>query len=318
MVVLPYYVHHHKAFGRLAILGEFLAIPAVLTCLLFVFVDMGQPRRVMNVLIHPSPHSIMFWDLISLNGYLVLNVLISRATFRAERAGRPPAAWVKPVVYLSIPWAVSIHTVTAFLYAGLASRPFWLTAILAPRFLASAFASGPSLLILLALLVRRVSRFDPGREAVATLGQIVAYAMSVNVFFVGLELFTALYSDIPEHVEHFTYLFLGLHGHSVLAPWMWASLALAALSLVLLLVPRFRRNESLLVLAAVAVVASLWIDKGLGMVVTGFIPSPLAHVTEYWPTLREGLIVLGVYALGALVLTVLYKIAIATREEMET
>ncbi len=317
MVVLPYYVHHYKAFGRLAILGEFLAIPAVLVCLLFVFVDMGQPRRVMNVLLHPSPRSVMFWDLISLNGYLILNILISRATFRAERAGRPPPGWVKPVVYLSIPWAVSIHTVTAFLYAGLAARPFWLTAILAPRFLASAFASGPSLLILLALLVRRVSRFDPGREAIAKLGEIVAYAMSVNVFFVGLELFTALYSDIPEHVEHFTYLYLGLHGHSVLAPWMWASLLLAGLSLVLLLVPRLRRNETLLPVASVAVVASLWIDKGLGMVVTGFVPSPLGHVAEYWPTVREGLIALGVYSLGALVLTVLYKVAIAMREEME-
>jgi len=317
MVVLPYYVHHYKAFGRLAILGEFLAIPAVLTCLLFVFVDMGQPRRVMNVLLYPSPRSVMFWDLISLNGYLVLNVLISRATFRAERAGRPPPGWVKAMVYLSIPWAVSIHTVTAFLYAGLSARPFWLTAILAPRFLASAFASGPSLLILLALVVRRVSRFDPGREAVAKLGEIVAYAMSVNVFFVGLELFTALYSGIPDHVEHFTYLFVGLHGHSILAPWMWASLVLAALSLVLLLVPRLRRNETLLVVASVSVVASLWIDKGLGMVVTGFVPSPLGHVTEYWPTGRETLIVLGVYALGGLVLTVLYKIAIATREELE-
>ncbi len=317
MVVLPYYVHHYRAFGRLAILGEFLAIPAVIVCLLFVFVDMGQPRRVMNVLLYPSPHSVMFWDLISLNGYLVLNVLISRATFRAERAGRPPPGWVKPVVYLSIPWAVSIHTVTAFLYAGLAARPFWLTAILAPRFLASAFASGPSLLILLALLVRRVSRFDPGREAIDKLGEIVAYAMAVNVFFVGLELFTALYSDIPEHVEHFAYLYLGLHGHSALAPWMWASLALAVLSLVLLLVPRLRRNQALLPVASVAVVGSLWIDKGLGMVVTGFVPSPLGHVTEYWPTGREALIAMGVYAVGGLLLTVFYKVAITVREELE-
>jgi len=224
---------------------------------------------------------------------------------------------VKPLVYLSIPWAVSIHTVTAFLYSGLAARPFWLTAILAPRFLASAFASGPALLILLALVVRRVSQFDPGREAIAKLGEIVAYAMTVNVFFVGLELFTALYSDIPDHVEHFTYLYVGLHGHAVLAPWMWASLGLAGLSLVLLLVPRLRRNETLLIVASVAVVGSLWIDKGLGMVVTGFVPSPLGQVTEYWPSGREALIALGVYALGGLVLTVLYKIAIATREELE-
>jgi molybdopterin-containing oxidoreductase family membrane subunit len=318
MVVLPYYVHHYKAFGRLAILGEFLAIPAVLMCLLFVFVDMGQPRRVLNVLLHPTPHSVMFWDLIVLNGYLILNVIISRATFRAERTGQPPPGWVKPIVYLSIPWAVSIHTVTAFLYCGLAARPFWLTAILAPRFLASAFASGPALLILLVLLVRRFGKLDPGEEAVAKLGEIVAYAMAVNVFFVALELFTALYSDIPEHVEHFAYLYLGLHGHGVLAPWMWASLALAVLSLVLLLVPRLRRNPRLLVVAALSVVASLWIDKGLGMVVTGFVPSPLGHITEYWPTGLEALIALGVYGLGGLVITVLYKIAVGVREELQT
>jgi Ni/Fe-hydrogenase subunit HybB-like protein len=316
MVVLPYYLHHYQAFGKLAILGEFLAIAAVTMCLLFVFVDIGQPRRMLNVILYPTPNSMLFWDMLVLNGYLVLNVVISRATFRAERAGAPPPRWVKPLIYLSIPWAVSIHTVTAFLYSGLAARPFWLTAILAPRFLASAFAAGPALLILLSLLVRRVSRFDPGEQAIAKLGEIVAYAMVVNVFFVALELFTALYSDIPAHVEHFAYLYLGLHGHGVLVPWMWASAALAALSLVLLLVPSLRRRRGLLAVAAVAVVASLWIEKGLGLVITGFVPSPLGHVNEYWPTGRETLITLGVYAVGGIVLAVLYKIAIRTREEL--
>jgi len=317
MVVLPYYLHHYKAFGRLAILGEFLAISAVLMCQLFVIVDIGQPRRALNIILYPTPHSMLFWDLVALNGYLVLNVVISRATFRAERAGSSPPAWVKPLIYLSIPWAVSIHTVTAFLYAGLAARPFWLTAILAPRFLASAFAAGPALLILLALLVRRVSRFDAGEDAIAKLGEIVTYAMAVNVFFVALELFTALYSDIPEHVEHFAYLYLGLHGHAALAPWMTVSVALAVVSLVLLLVPRLRRRRGLLVLACFTVVGSLWIEKGLGMVVTGFVPNPLGHVTEYGPTLPEVLIALGIYAAGALVLTGLFKVAIAVREELE-
>jgi Ni/Fe-hydrogenase subunit HybB-like protein len=317
MVVLPYYLHHYKAFGKLAVLGEFLAIAAVTMCLLFVFVDIGQPRRMLNIILHPTPNSILFWDMIVLNGYLVLNVVISRATFRAERAGVPPPGWVKPLIYLSIPWAVSIHTVTAFLYSGLAARPFWLTAILAPRFLASAFAAGPALLILLALLVRRVSRFDAGDEAIAKLGEIVAYAMVVNVFFVALELFTALYSGIPAHVEHFAYLYLGLHGHGVLAPWMWASGLLAVVSLVLLIVPGLRRRRGVLALASVAVVASLWIEKGLGLVITGFVPSPLGHVNEYWPSARETLITLGVYAVGGIVLTVLYKIAVATREELQ-
>ena len=315
MVVLPYYLHHYKAFGKLAILGEFLAISAVIMCLLFVFVDIGQPRRIMNVMLYPSPRSILFWDMIVLNGYLVLNVVISRATFRAERAGTPPPTWVKPLIYLSIPWAVSIHTVTAFLYSGLAARPFWLTAILAPRFLASAFAAGPALLILLTLLLRRITSFDAGKEAVAKLGEIVAYAMVVNVFFVALELFTALYSSIPEHVEHFKYLYLGLHGHGVLAPWMAVSVALAAVALVLLVIPQLRRRDGLLAVAAVAVVGSLWIEKGLGMVITGFVPSPLGHVKEYWPTLPETLIALGIYAVGGLVLSVLFKIAIGVREE---
>ncbi|HEY6002455.1 MAG TPA: NrfD/PsrC family molybdoenzyme membrane anchor subunit [Anaeromyxobacter sp.] len=316
MVVLPYYLHHYKAFGKLAILGEFLAIAAVTMCLLFVTVDIGQPRRMLNIVLYPSPRSILFWDMIVLNGYLVLNVVISRATFRAERAGTPPPGWVKPLIYLSIPWAVSIHTVTAFLYSGLAARPFWLTAILAPRFLASAFAAGPALLILLALLVRKVSRFDAGDQAITKLGEIVAYAMVVNVFFVALELFTALYSDIPAHVEHFTYLYLGLHGHSVLAPWMTVSTALAVVSLVLLVVPQLRRRRGLLAVAAVTVVASLWIEKGLGLVITGFVPSPLGHVNEYWPTLRETFITLGVYAIGGIILTVLYKVAIEVREEL--
>ncbi|MCX6635301.1 MAG: polysulfide reductase NrfD, partial [Acidobacteria bacterium] len=155
MVVLPYYLHNYKAFGRITILGEFLAISAVTMCMLFIFVDMGQPRRVLNMLLYPSPNSVMFWDMISLGGYLVLNALIALVTLSAEHRGVAPPGWIKPVIILSIPWAVSIHTVTAFLYNGLPGRDLWLTAILAPRFLASAFAAGPALLILLCMIIGR-------------------------------------------------------------------------------------------------------------------------------------------------------------------
>ncbi|MCJ7755409.1 MAG: polysulfide reductase NrfD, partial [Thermoanaerobaculales bacterium] len=134
MVVLPYYLHNYKAFGKMTILGEFLAIPAAIMCMLFIFVDMGMPNRILNVFLHPSPRSMMFWDTVALSGYLVLNVIISTFTLSSERREEPPPKWLKPVILLSIPWAVSIHTVTAFLYSGLAARPFWLTAILAPRF----------------------------------------------------------------------------------------------------------------------------------------------------------------------------------------
>jgi len=314
MVVLPYYLHNFKAFGRITILGEFLAVSAVIMCMLFVFVDMGQPARVLNILLYPTLNSMMFWDLVSLGGYLLLNATIGLVSLRAEREGVPPPAWIKPVILISIPWAVSIHTVTAFLYSGLPGRPLWLTAILAPRFLASAFASGPSLLILLCMLAARVTGSRTDREPVQKLAVIVTYAMVINVFFLAMEFFTAFYSGMPEHSEPFRYMFTGLEGHTRLVPFMWTSVILAAASLVLLLVPRYRRNQSLLAVACGMVFGSLWLDKGIGLIVAAFVPSPLGVVTEYAPTLPEAVISLAIWAIGALILTVLYKIALAVRE----
>jgi len=316
MVVLPYYLHDFKVFGKITILGEFLAVAAVTMCMLFIFVDMGQPTRVLNVMLYPTPHSLMFWDMMSLGGYLLLNVVISHVTLDAERKGVAPPKWIKPIIILSIPWAVSIHTVTAFLYSGLAARPFWMTAILAPRFLASAFSAGPALLILFCLVLRRLTRFDVGREPVQKLAVIITYAMSINVFFILMELFTALYSNIPEHVEHFRFLFLGLEGNHTLVPWMWASVVLSLLALVLLINPRTRHNEKTLVAACLAVFFGLWIEKGLGLVIAGFVPSPLATVSPYSPTLPEISISVGIYAIGLLILTVLYKIALSVRGQV--
>jgi molybdopterin-containing oxidoreductase family membrane subunit len=316
MVVLPYYLHDYKEFGKITILGEFIAIPSVIMCMTFIFVDMGQPFRIMNVFLHPSPRSLMFWDTVVLSGYLLLNVVISRVTLDAERKGVKPPGWIKPVIILSIPWAFSIHTVTAFLYAGLAARPFWLTAILAPRFLASAFATGPALLILLVMILRKYTKFDAGREPVQKLAVITTYAMAVSVFFVLMEIFTALYSDMPEHVAHFQYLFVGIDGHTAYVGWMWISIILAIFSLVLLFNPNTRRKENWLVVACIAVVASLWIDKGLAMVVAGFVPSVLGTVTDYSPTAPELFISFAIYALGLLVLTLLYKVAISVRGQL--
>jgi molybdopterin-containing oxidoreductase family membrane subunit len=316
MVVLPYYLHDFKAFGRVAILGEFLAIGSAVMCGLFILVDLGQPARVFNMFLHPSPRSVLFWDSVVLTGYLLLNAVIAHQTLKAEDQGTSVPGWVKPVIYLSIPWAISIHTVTAFIYQGLAARPYWMTAILAPRFLASAFASGPALLILICLVLKRTTRFDAGQEAIQKLATIVTYAMLTNLFFVLMEVFTAVYSGIPEHMAHFQYLFLGLDGHAELVPWMWAGLALAVVALAILLRPSVRSQASWLATACVATVISVWIEKGLGMVVAGFNPSPLGHVTRYVPSAPEVLIGLGVYGIGALIVTILYKTALSVRGEV--
>ena len=315
MVVLPYYIHNCKVFGRVLIFGESVAISAVTMCILFILVDMGQPARVLNVLLYPTPSSLMFWDMVSLVGYLLLNIVIVGTSLGAERNGIDPPRWIPPVIFISIPWAISIHTVTAFLYSGLPGRPFWLTAVLAPRFLASAFASGPALLILLCRVVFKLSGFDAGREAVRKLALIMTYAMILNVFFLLMEIFTAFYSRIPEHMDHFHYLFAGLDGRGSLAPWMWASVVSAGLSLTLLMVPATRKSESALTAVCIFVFFSIWIDKGVGLIVGGFVPSPLGSVTEYMPTLREILIALGIWAAGLLMVTLLCKITVSIREK---
>ncbi|MBC8413869.1 MAG: polysulfide reductase NrfD [Nitrospira sp.] len=318
MLVIPYYLHNYKAFSKIVILGEFLAVAAVSMCMLFIFVDMGQPMRILNVMLHPTLNSILFWDAMVLNGYLVLNLVIGWTTLHAEKKETAPPKWLKPLIYLSIPWAVSIHTVTAFLYAGLPGRHFWLTAIMAARFLASAFAAGPALLLVLALLLRKYTKFDPGKEPIQTIGKIVTYAMIANVFFILLEVFTAFYSNMPGHMHAFEYLFAGIDGKAKLVPLMWTSIILGVASLIMLIPPKFRANENILRIACIFVFFSLWIDKGFGLVIGGFVPNPFGTVTEYWPTLPESIITLGVWAVGFLVLTVLYKIVVSVREDLGT
>ncbi|MEK6698305.1 MAG: sulfate reduction electron transfer complex DsrMKJOP subunit DsrP [Nitrospirota bacterium] len=313
MLVIPYYLHDFKKFGKIVILGEFLAVSAVVMCVLFIFSDMGQPTRVLNIFLHPTPTAMVFWDTVVLNGYLFLNIVIGWVTLGSDRKGIAPPAWIKPFIYLSIPWAISIHTVTAFLYAGLPGRHFWLTAVMAARFLASAFAAGPALLIILALIVRKVSKFDPGKEAIQAVGKIVAYAMFANIFLLGLEFFTAFYSQIPGHMHPFGHLYA--HSETPLVPMMWLSTVLAVVSLTMLFFPRIRKNEGTLALACIMLFVSLWIDKGFGLIIGGFVPNPFEEVHEYWPTLPETMITIGVWSIGFLVLSVLYKVAISVREE---
>ena len=319
MLVLPAYFHHYTKFKRVIIFGEFMAVGSVIMCMLFIVVDLGQPQRMLNVILNPTPNSIMFWDMVVLSGYLVLNLVIGWVSLEAERHEIAPPKWLKVLVVLSIIWAFSIHTVTAFLYAGLPGRHYWLTAIMAARFLASAFCSGPAILLLLLMAVRSLTRFDPGREAMKTLATIITYAMCVNVFFYLLELFTAFYSGIPGHQHPFVFLFTGHGGHmSWVNGWMWTAAVFAVLSLVLLIPPRLRENETLLPWALIMLVIASWIDKGLGLLLGGFTPTPFETVTEYVPSLAELAIGLGVYGIGALVISVLWKIALDVKKEAGT
>ncbi|MCP4341861.1 MAG: polysulfide reductase NrfD [Desulfobulbaceae bacterium] len=323
MLVLPYYIHNYKTFGRLTILGEFLAISAIVMCLMFIMADIGQPLRGLNMMLHPTPNSILFWDMVVLLGYLSLNVICAWVILTAERKQVKPPKWVYIFVYLSIPFAVSIHTVTAMLYCGLPGRHFWLSAITAPRFLASAFAAGPALIVIACLVMKRVANFDAGKEAINKLTTIIMYAALINAFFVGLEFFVGYYSNIPGHMHSLQYLFFGLEHHGKvynnLVPFMWSSVLLCFGGLGVFAYMKITKvsTDLMVGIGCAMIFFALWLDKGLGFVMGGLVVNPLHEIVEYYPTANEIGITLGIWATGFLLVTVLYKIAVSVEHEVE-
>lgn len=313
MLVIPAYIYRNKHLQEVVIFGELMAIAVILMCLLFVVVDLGHPERFHHMLppfgILNFPQSILSWDVIVLNGYLLLNLHICGYLLYCHYRGRKPT-WLFyiPFVFTAIVWAISIHTVTAFLYVGLAGRPYWHNPIVAPRFLASAFTAGPALLVLTFQLVRSFTRYWIGDEAIFTLRRIMTVAMIINVFLLGCEVFTEFYAETV-HVAAAKYLYFGLHGHSGLVPWIWTAITLDFIGLVLLITPLSQRIAWLNV-ACVVCFIGIWIEKGMGLIIPGFVPTPLGDVVEYLPTLNETLVCLGIWAFGILVYSWMLHVAI--------
>ncbi len=314
VLVVPAYLYNFKAIKEIAILGEMLAVTAVLLCILFIMVDLGQPARVWHILPFIGamnfPSSLLAWDVVVLNGYLIINLTIfSYILYRIAMGKEYSMQVIGPLIILSIPWAVAIHTVTAFLYNGLAARPFWNASILAPRFLASAFCSGPAIMLLLFQIIRRVSRIDVKDEAIFKIAELIAYAMCINIFLLGAEVFKEFYSGTV-HMAHVQYLYFGLHGNTSLVPWMWWATILNITALLLFLNPKTRENFLTLNAGCVFILIGVYIEKGMGLIVPGFVPSALGEIYDYSPTNQEILITIGIWAFGALFYTLLLKFAI--------
>ncbi len=469
MMVIPVYIYKNEDLHDLVIFGELLAVAAIIMCLAFVTVDLGRPDRFWHLI--PGigqfnfPASMLSWDVLVLNGYLLLNVHICGYLLYCRYQRKRPAKWFYvPFVLVAIVWAISIHTVTAFLYVGLGGRPFWNSAIVGPRFLASAFTAGPALIILAMQVVRRVTAFDPSEDSslprvtesdgaeskkrpatlddldvlerhlselksvslqdrqkaligvtvedvaagaillrqgasdddaffvlegrivvereesgryritrsvgpgeqfgeissltgtprvgtaiaeeasvvlrlplgslrilmqhrkmnqiirarmserlmitdrgLLTLRSIVQVSMIINVFLLLNEVFKEFYSG--SHVASSEYLYVGLHGFHGLVPWIWTSVAFNIVAMVLLLLPA-SRSLKWLNFTCVLAILGIWIEKGMGLVIPGFIPTPLGDIVEYRPSLNETLICFGIWALGLLLYTVFLRMSV--------
>ena len=310
MLVIPVYVYKNKELHDLVIFGELLAVASIVMCLLFVVVDLGAPDKAHHLMMRMNfPESMLAWDVIVLNGYLLLNLHIcGYLVYCAYRKRTPSKAFYIPFVFVAIVWAISIHTVTAFLLVGLGARHFWNSAILAPRFLASAFAAGPAFLIVTLQIVRHFSRYQVPDKALRTLKSIVVVALAINFFLLMAEVFTDFYAG-STHIGSIQYLFFGIGEATALVPWIWSAVIMNTIALLILLSPAGNRMRWMN-LACVLLVVGIWIEKGMGLIIPAFVPTPLGEVVEYTPTLNETLVCLGIWAFGLMLYTIFVRITI--------
>jgi molybdopterin-containing oxidoreductase family membrane subunit len=314
LLVIPAYIYQFKPIKEIVVLGELFAASSIVMAILFVMVDLGRLDRFWHMLPFIGkmnfPDSLLAWDVLALNGYLFLNILIPvyllvKFYYRKE----PNWKFILPFILISIPWAVGIHTVTAFLYNGLSARPFWNASILAPRFLASAFCSGPAIIIIIFQIIRRVSHIKVEDKALFKIAELIAYAMFLNLFLLSSELYKEYYSN-SVHIASFKYLFGGLHGHNLLVPWIWSAMAMNVIAFFIFLIPTLRKRLATLNLGCLFVIVGVWIEKGPGFVIPGFVPDPLGEIYDYIPNLLELIVSFGIWATGLLIFTLLMKVAI--------
>lgn len=314
MMVIPAYIYHDKDMHDTVIIGELLAIASIIMCLMFVIADLGRPDRFWHMLPFVGkfnwPISMLTWDVIVLNGYLLLNLHICGYLLYKRFLGeKPDKRWYLPFVFISIVWAISIHTVTAFLYCGLGGRPFWNTALMAPRFLTTAFIAGPAFIIVVLQIIRRLTSMRIGPGSIQTLVAIMRVTILIGLLMLGSEVFTAFYTG-GGHSTAIKYLFFGHHGLNALVPWTWLSLVCMVVSAVLLLRPKVHEHLWTLDIACVLAFVGVWVEKGMGLIIPGFVPSTLHEWVEYVPSAAEWKIMAGIWAAGLMVYTLLIKVAI--------
>lgn len=319
MLILPAYVFHDPDFHRVVIIGEGVAVGALIMCLSFILVDLGGPLQAWHLIpgigLFNFPSSILAWDVLVLNGYLLLNALVPAYILYCRYMGRQPdERKYRPFVFLSIFWAFSIHMVTAFLYQGLPARPFWNNPLMGPRFLASAFAAGPALITLVLAVIHSFTSYKIDRAVFNKLRLIIVVSAIINLIMLFSEVFKEFYFP-THHSISAIYLFFGLDGHDSLVPWIWTSVCVNLFATLVLAFNPGKNNPKVLLPACLFLFVAIWMEKGIGLIVPGLIPSPLGEVVSYLPTWVELCVTLGIFALGVTVIMWLIRAALIIEQK---
>ncbi len=321
MLILPAYMFHDPDFHRVVLIGEGVAVGALIMCLSFIVVDMGGPLQAWHLIpgigLFNFPSSILAWDVLVLNGYLLLNALVPAYILYSHYMGREAdERKYRPFVFLSIFWAFSIHMVTAFLYQGLPARPFWNNPLMGPRFLASAFAAGPALITLILAIIHSTTSYKIDPKVFNKLRMIIVISAIINLLMLFSEIFKEFYFP-THHSISAIYLFFGIDGHTSLVPWIWTSVSVNLAATLVLAFNPGKNNPKVLLPACAFLFVAVWMEKGIGLIVPGLIPSPLGEIVDYLPTWVELGVTLGILCLGITVVTWLVRTALIIEQRYE-
>jgi dimethyl sulfoxide reductase membrane subunit len=320
-----------KPITRLAVVE---ATVAVVLAGIFILPDLGRPERVINILLHANWTSPMVWDITIVIVYTLLSALyvwvytradlarrgsrLALGTGTSERDHARDERMKTALAWIALPAAILLHSITAWIFGLQISRGFWYSSIMAPMFIASALVSGLALVILLSLVARRLGKVGFGDDLVAFLGGLLGVFIAVEAFLVLAEYLTASYpggtgeSGAIERmlVGPYAPLFLVEIGVGLLVPF------------AIVAIRRTRIRPGWVALASVLAIGGIFVHR-LNLILNGLSYPPIglppglpigvdqgpaasSFTMSYWyvPTLVEYLVVAGVLAFGALLVTI--------------
>jgi Ni/Fe-hydrogenase subunit HybB-like protein len=298
------YVFNNKEFMKITVLAEVQAVAALIIVLMLIVVDLGRPIRALFLMpLLPNLRSMLDWDFIVITTYLLLNLIAVIVTVHYYRQDKPlPRSFIVPFMVIASPFAIGIHTVTAFISQALTARPAWNSPLLAPRYVATAFAAGPAiLLIALYLAERYIEGFKVSMEVYRKTLYLTVAATVVGLYFTFSEAHEVFwYTTEPLKWAQARELFYGLHlPYLAILEWLWVGLGAAAV--IIALIPSTHNSKEAIVFISALIVVAVIAEKTLTTLLPAFIPSTLGEVRPYHPTPIEYGITLGVHALGLLV-----------------
>ncbi len=317
-----------KPIVRVAVLEATVAIVLAAT---FIIPDLGRPDRILNILLHANLSSPMVWDIFIVIAYMVMSAgyvfLYTRAdlardssplalrTSKSDEAAARDQRWIGALAWVALPSAIMLHSITAWIFGLQISRGFWYSALLAPMFISSALVSGLGLVVLMALACRRYGVVTFRDDLVAMLGGLLGILIAVEGFFVFAEMLTGAYPAAGE-AHAVARLVSGPY-----APLFWFEMLVGlAVPFGILVVRRLRSRPRWVALAAVLGILGIWVHR-LNLLLNGLSYPPVgmppgasvgdtagfgtSFATSYWyvPTIIEWLIVGGILAGGALLVT---------------